>query len=114
VISGGSRLLSASVVQRFNDADRMQQAIRAAHVEFAVTGRGVFDATLTRIDLAQLWLQRGTESSARIAGATVNVDRLVLLFATTPGPAVTVSGRERPFGTMSLISLGQHFFERTA
>jgi hypothetical protein len=58
--------MPASSVLTFNDPDAYHAAIRDAHTEGIITGRGDFRAESTRIELDRVSLQRGEESrSAR-------------------------------------------------
>ncbi len=54
--------MPSSAVRTFVDADNCAAAIRQGTVELTVTGRGRFEAKLTRIDLHRLWMQRFFES----------------------------------------------------
>jgi AraC-like DNA-binding protein len=87
--------MPSSAVQTFSDADQYAAAIRAAEVEFTVTGRGDFNAKLVRIDLHRLWMQRFSDSLPRIADITGLVGgRAYITFRTKPGPSLLQSGVE--------------------
>ena len=54
--------MPSSTVRSFTDPDAYHAAIRDAHAEGIVTGRGVFRAELTKIGLTRISLQRGSET----------------------------------------------------
>jgi AraC-like DNA-binding protein len=87
--------MPSSAVRTFSDADEYAAAIRAAAVEFTLTGCGDFNAKLVRIDLHRLWMQRFSESLPRIADVTsLLCGRTYITFRTTPGPSVLWDGIE--------------------
>jgi len=87
--------MPSSAVRTFSDADEYAAAIRAAAVDFTVTGRGDFNAKLVRIDLHRLWMQRLSDSLPRIADVTSLVSgRAYITFYTKPGPSVFWDGVE--------------------
>ena len=53
-----------STVRSTDDVDAFRAAIRPANPEYLITGRGAFSATVTKIDLHRLQMQRLSESLA--------------------------------------------------
>jgi AraC-like DNA-binding protein len=106
--------MSSSAVAIKFDPDEYAAAVRAGEVQLTVTGSGKFGATLTRIDLPRLWMQRGSESTARIASVTVTADRMMLHFMARRDRSEIIDGRELAPGVIQLARLGQYFHYRTA
>ena len=94
--------MPSSAVRTFTDLDDYAAAIRGGNVELTATGRGGFNAKLTRIDLHRLWMQRYSESLPRICDVTDLVSgRVFIAFRTTPGPSFFQGGREiQPFAIL--------------
>jgi AraC-like DNA-binding protein len=67
-----------------SDADEYAHLIRGGRVELVVSQRGAFNASLTRVDLGQLWMQRGRESLPRIFRVVTPPDRVIWWFLASP------------------------------
>jgi AraC-like DNA-binding protein len=99
---------------RFTDPELYQGAVHPARVELLVTAKGDFNATLTRLEMPRLWLQRGRESLPRVASATVRADRLALFFLTDKDQGSTYhSGRALAFGEIVASAAGSTQHLRT-
>jgi hypothetical protein len=66
--------MPSSAIRTFSDPDDYATSIRMANVQLTITGHGVFDAKLIRIDLHDLWLQRFSDNLPRIAHLT-NIEK---------------------------------------
>jgi AraC-like DNA-binding protein len=86
------------------DIDEYRAAIRPPSVEFTVTARGCFAASVSRIDLHRLLLQRGQESLPRIWHAVPSVERNIITFLTDEGSTAVRNGIEFRFGDIALHS----------
>jgi AraC-like DNA-binding protein len=87
--------LQTSAVTTFSDPYSYQETIRAADVEVVVTGRGEFQAELTRVDLGRIWMQRGYQSLPCIARTSDDAERNSILFiARSDEPAISHNSRE--------------------
>jgi AraC-like DNA-binding protein len=84
----------SSAVRTFSDPDDYAAAIRNTKVEITVTGRGEFNAKLTRIDLHRLWMQRFSDNLPRVADSSGGGGRVVISFRTQPGPSLLWGGSE--------------------
>ena len=73
-----------------SDPDEYVSLIRGARIEVVASQRGAFDASVTRVDLGKLWMQRGRESLARTFRAVMPADRVILWFLASPQPPVTI------------------------
>jgi hypothetical protein len=74
--------MPSSVVRTFTDPDDYAAAIRGGTVQLTITGRGDFNAKLTRIDLHRLWMQRFSDNLPRIIDmAEAVTGRAYLFFA---------------------------------
>jgi len=85
--------MPSSAVRTFSDRDDYAALIRNTKAELTVTGRGVFNAKLTRIDLHSLWMQRFSDNLPRIAHSG-DMARPSVTFRTRPGPSLLWGGIE--------------------
>ena len=83
-----------SAVRTFSDPDEYVAAIRGVDVEFTVTGRGTFTASLTRIDLHRLWMQRFSDNLPRVAHSANLAARSTFSFRIEPGPRLLAGSLE--------------------
>jgi AraC-like DNA-binding protein len=67
-----------------SDPDEYTHLIRGGRVELIASQRGIFNASLTRVDLGQLWMQRGRESQQRTFRVVTPPDRAILFFLASP------------------------------
>lgn len=74
--------MPGSIHSVFSDPFCFQSAIRAANVDFSIRAAGAYRAELTRIDFKRLWMQRGSESLARVAHAANSPNRAPIFFLT--------------------------------
>jgi AraC-like DNA-binding protein len=89
----------------FDDPFCFQSAIRAANVDFSIRSAGHYCAELTRVDFNQLWLQRGSESLARVAHAANIPNRAPILFLADPDQAsMHHSGMELSTGEIAVYA----------
>lgn len=107
--------MPSSAVRTFTDPDEYAATVRAATVVFAVTGRGDFNAKLTRIDLHRLWMQRYSDNLPRVVDVTDLVDdRVFIFFRTKPGPSLLQSGVEvDPYAILRFGQAGR-FYQRSS
>ncbi len=103
----------ATATYTVSDPDVYAALIRGAEVGAVIAGRGDYKAEVTRVDLDQLWMQRGKENLARIFRAATPANRVIVSF---PGPAMSptnllaqaVSGAE-----LAILKPGLSFSWRT-
>lgn len=69
-----------SAYRAFGSAEEYLQTIRAAQVQAAVLEPGQFKGELARIDLNELWLQRGSENLARSLHIAIPKERSPIFF----------------------------------
>jgi hypothetical protein len=94
--------MPSSAVRTFRDADDYAATIRAGTVKLTVTGRGEFNAKLTRIDLHRLWMQRFCLWMQRFSDNLPRVcdvgnlisGRTYITFRTQPGPSLVQTSVE--------------------
>jgi AraC-like DNA-binding protein len=82
----------ASTVRELTDPQEYRQAIRPARAEYVVTGRGRFLASVIRIDLHRLWMQRLHENLPRVW--CIETQRIGLWFSAAPGFPARANGIE--------------------
>jgi len=86
--------MPSSAVRVFSDPDDYATAIRAATVELTITRPGQFSATLIRIDLHRLWMQRYSENLPRVVHSANMAGRAIISFRTETGPDLLSQGVE--------------------
>ena len=92
-------------MRTFSDPDDYATTIRGGIVELTVTGRGDFNAKLTRVDLHSLWLQRFSENLSRIVHAANMPGRAMVQFRTVPGAILSLGGLE--IGSTAILRHGE-------
>jgi AraC-like DNA-binding protein len=105
--------MPASSVRTFSDPDEYAAAVRATTSEFTVVGRGTFDASIVKIDLHSLWMQRFHEHLPRIMHVATGPERAIISFQSQPGPIMICGGAEAGFGTLTRMPVGDNYFRRT-
>lgn len=83
-MSESDHQMTTSVSLKFDDPYAYQHAVRAANVDGFVADRGDFGATLTKVDLGQLWLQAGAEKAGRSYHVSVPRTRSPVFFMVGP------------------------------
>lgn len=83
-----------SLVREFSDPDEFAASVRAANVQFSLTGRGNFAAKIVRVDLHRLWLQRFADNLPRVAHVSILPGRAIFSFCAGSSPAVMHNGLE--------------------
>lgn len=104
--------MPSSAVRSFSDPDEYAASIRQGTVELTVTERGWFDAKLIRIDLDRLWMQRFTESTARVLHVAGWGGRSAVAFLSEPGPGVLWAGAEMGAGDVLRLGDDQSYHHR--
>ncbi len=101
------------IERTFSDADLFRANIRAGDVDLLLPRRGTFDGSLTQIDFEHLWMQRGYESLARVARATLEPGRVAIFFTYDQRTSFVSDGVEIRPDTMILYGPGQEFHQRS-
>ena len=104
--------MPSSTARTFTDPDAYHAAIRDAHAEGVITGRGNFRADLTRIRLGRLSLQRAKETLPRVAYSAIDPKQFVLVFVTDPGRRGFVNGLEASSGEIIVFRAGSEGHNR--
>jgi AraC-like DNA-binding protein len=104
----------SSATHTFTDPDDFASTIRQATVELVLTRRGHFAATLTRIDLHSLWMQRFTDNLPRIAHTHSPGKRAVISFQTQLGPDLIWNGMTLQPVNVIRHSEGASFHQRSS
>jgi hypothetical protein len=86
--------MPSSTIDTFTDPDAYHASIRDAHAEGIVTGRGAFEAELTKIRLDRLSLQRSEETLPRVCYSAVDLKCLGIIFAIYPDQQMHINGLE--------------------
>ena len=106
--------MPSSFVRTFTDPDEYAAAIRQGTHRIAVTQRGLFTATLIRIDLHRLWMQHFSEELPRASHIDGWGGRVIIVFRTQPGSSVTRNGIELGLTNISRLRPGQSYYQRTS
>jgi AraC-like DNA-binding protein len=78
-----------------DDPIAYQAALRGAHVDFSISGKGRFRGELVQVDIGQLWMQQGRENLARVARVRMVKQRVAFVFnAELNQPPGYYSGKE--------------------
>ncbi len=105
--------MPSSAVREFADPEGYQRTIRAADMKVFVTAAGAFQASLTRIDLHRLWMQRGWTSLPYIAHSALSRARSPIFFQTKTHQAVMHhTGIELRSGEIMFTSSGAEHYHR--
>jgi AraC-like DNA-binding protein len=105
----------SSAVLTFADPYDYQRSVRAADLKVIVAARGKFQATLTRIDLNRLWMQRSRLSLPTVTHSTVHKDRNPIFFlAEAEQIPITHSGIRISPGDIVFNSSGAEHHHRTS
>ena len=106
--------MPSSVARSFADPDYYATAIRQGTSEVTQTARGHFTAHLTRIDLHKLWMQRFSETVARVKHTTGWGGRAVIAFPTRPGLRQSWSGVDLQSTEIIRLSEGSSYYQHSA
>ena len=107
--------MPSSTIQTFTDPDPYHAEIRGQHVEGVVTGRGDFQAQLTRIDFDRLLMQRADENLPRVLNWATASQRAAIIFFTHPPQSVLqVGGRAMGSGEIIVWDSGSPHHHRSA
>jgi AraC-like DNA-binding protein len=105
--------MPSSAIRAATDPDEYRAAARPPTIEYTITTRGRFTASITRIDLHHLWLQRGQETLPRIWRAVPGVERSIITFLTRPGSRAVRNGVEFQSGEIALHSPRHGYHHRS-
>jgi len=107
--------MPSSAVLNFADPYAYQKAVHAADLQVFVAARGTFEATLTRIKLDRLWMQRARFSLPAVTHSAVGKDRsmIFLQFDLDQAP-ILHSGIEVPPDQIVCYSPGSEHHYRTS
>jgi AraC-like DNA-binding protein len=106
--------MPSNLVRSFTDPDAYHAAIRDAHAEGIITGRGTFHAELTRIRLDRLSLHRSEESLPRVAYSAVDPKSFGIAFATHQAQQIHIKGLELSQGDLIVFRAGSEGNNRSA
>ena len=105
--------MPSSAIRETADVDEFVNAIRPSSVKFTVTTRGRLAASITRINLHGLWMQRGRERLPRVWHAEPSAQRKIISFLTDAGRGAVRNGREFGLGQIALHSPGRAYQHRS-
>jgi len=105
--------MTASGTATFTNPDDYGAGIGGANVSLVVTGRGDFNARLTRLKLRHLHVLRGRENLPHIAYVTLPPGRVFAWFSIGPDACLVWSGMELKCGDILLHSRGERGHHRT-
>jgi AraC-like DNA-binding protein len=96
-----------------SDPDEYAGLIRGGRVEVIVSQRGLFDASVARVDLGELWMQSGRENLPRTFRTVVAADRAFLVFLACPQPPVNILSSPIEHNDLVLIRPGEALSSRS-
>jgi AraC-like DNA-binding protein len=97
----------AAASYRAFDPEEYTSLIRGARVEVVVAAHETFDATITRLDLDGLWIQRGSERLARTFRAVLSAGRVMMWFLGAQQPHVTMQSSDIAHDDLALLAPGE-------
>lgn len=106
--------MPSSRVRRFSDPAQYATGVRAANVQMTIVGERGYTATLTRVDLHRLWMQRFNESGSRVAYIAHEPGRAIFEFFTGTAAEVVQLGRPVPLGGLVRSGRSDDYFQRTS
>jgi hypothetical protein len=101
--------MPSSTVRTFTDPDDYAASVRGTKAQLTITGRGRFEATITRVDLHRLWMQRFSDNLPRIGHYALASGRTMITFRTQPGPRQLAAGSEMYLDKVTRHSEAQVF-----
>jgi AraC-like DNA-binding protein len=96
-----------------SDLDEYASLIRGGRTEVIVSQRGLFDASVARVDLGELWLQSGRENLPRTLRTVVAADRAFLVFLACAQPPVNILSSPIEHNDLVLIKPGEALSSRS-
>jgi AraC-like DNA-binding protein len=100
-------------VRSFTDPIDYATSIRGAKADLTVVGSGQFAATITRIDLDRLWMQRFSDNLPRILHSANSDNRAIISFQTAPGPDLIRGGVAVRFGSIARMAKDHSYFQQS-
>ena len=98
----------AAATYTASDPDVYAASIRAVKVDVVAVSAGDFQASVTRIDLGRLWMQRGQENLSRLFRSTSAEDRFIVSYLRpTSAPATRLGIDFEPGKDIAVCSPGQ-------
>jgi AraC-like DNA-binding protein len=109
------KAVRGSSIATFADPDEYQKAVHSADLQVYAMGRGKFEATLTRIKLDRLRLQRARMSLPAVTHSAVAKDRVMIFLQFDPDQApISHSGIDVPPDEIVRYPLGSDHHYRTS
>src|SRR5580692_9644269 len=107
--------MPGSVITTYVDPHEYQKAVQSADLQIYATGRGKFEATLTRITLNRLRTQRASLSVPAVTHSAVAKNRRIIFLQFDPDQApILHSGIEIPPSDIVCYPLGSEHHYRTS
>jgi AraC-like DNA-binding protein len=107
--------MPSSAITNYVDPREYEKAVQSADLQVYATGRGKFEATLTRIKLDHLWLQRARLSLPAVTHSVVAKDRRMIFLQFDPDQApILHSGIEVQPDEIVCYPLGSEHHYRTS
>jgi AraC-like DNA-binding protein len=107
--------MPSSAITHYVDPHEYQKAVQSADLEVYATGRGKFEASLTKVRLDHLWMQRAHLSLPAVTHSAVVKDRRMIFLQFDPDQApILHSGIEVPPNEIVCYPLGSDHHYRTS
>ena len=107
------RGMPSSRVYTFSDPNEYGATVRAGQAKMTITAGSSFSVKLVQIDLHRLWMQRFTDSAARLFCATTASERTIVGFPMREGKPFYWEGREAHWGTLFRVGTGHEVIQRS-
>ena len=105
--------MATSAVRAFCEPDEFAASIRPAHSQCTITGRGVYSAELTTVNLEQVFLRRFETGIAQTSHATLSPDSVVFAFLLSDIESTSVAGLDMQRNSIIQYGVGHDYFTRS-
>jgi hypothetical protein len=102
-----------SVVRTFGEPDEFASAIRPAYSQCTITGRGVYSAALTTVNLERVFLRQFETGMAQTSYAALSADHVVFAFLLSDTENTSVAGLDMQPNAIIQCGLGHEYFTRS-
>jgi AraC-like DNA-binding protein len=105
--------MATSAVRAFGEPDEFAASIRPAQCQCTITGRGIYSAGLTMVNLEQVCLRRFETGIAQTSHSALSPDSVVFAFLLSEAESTSVAGLDMQRNSIIQYGLGHDYFTRS-